>query len=53
MYDSQTVSMAKRIASSLPDFNNNGKGLITLDNFMSHNTGIQSQYNDTFGKTPD
>lgn len=53
MYDNQTVSMAKRIAASLVDFNNNGKGLITLDNMMSHNSGIQAQYNDTFGKTPD
>jgi CubicO group peptidase (beta-lactamase class C family) len=53
MYDTQTVSMSKRIASSLPDFNNNGKGLITLDNMMSHNSGIQAQYNDTFGKNTD
>lgn len=53
MYDAQTVSMSKRIASSLPDFNNNGKGLITLDNMMSHNSGIQAQYNDAFGKNTD
>ena len=53
MYDTQTVSLSKRIASSLPDFNNNGKGLITLDNMMSHNSGIQAQYNEKKKKNTD
>lgn len=53
LFDNQTISMAKRIASSVADFNNNGKGLITLDNVMSHNSGIQAQYNDSFGKNAD
>lgn len=53
LYDKQAITLAKRMASSLPDFNNNGKGLITLDNMMSHNSGLQAQYNDTFGKNSD
>lgn len=46
------LNTTKRIATSLTDFNNNGKGLITVEMMMLHNSGFPSDYNDPFPATP-
>ena len=43
---------SKRIVTSVSDFNNNGKSLITIDNMLLHNSGFPSDYNDPFPNTP-
>jgi len=38
--------------TSVTDFNNNGKSLITIEQMMLHNSGFPSDYNDVFPATP-
>ncbi len=52
MEDQGMFTTSKRIVTSLTDFNNNGKSLITIDNMLLHNSGFPSDYNDPFPNTP-
>jgi CubicO group peptidase (beta-lactamase class C family) len=47
-----SLSTSKRIVTSVSDFNNNGKGLITIEQMMLHNSGFPSEYNDVIPPTP-
>lgn len=47
----QFLSTTKRIVTSLTDFNNNNKSLITIDQMMLHNSGFPSDFTDPFPAT--
>lgn len=52
LYDTNSTNLAKRVASVLSDFNNNGKLLITIEQMLLHNSGFPSEYTDPFPATP-
>lgn len=42
----------KRIVTTLTDFNNNNKSLITIEQMLLHDSGFPSDYTDPFPATP-
>lgn len=40
------------MVTSLPDFNNNNKTFITVDNMLQHNSGFPAEYLADFPGTP-